>query len=122
MRNECLSESVLWPRKMYEDRPSCSEGGCDASVKFFCELLLDESGDLLSAHDWYRIESNDNAKSVQDGETWDQDFVFGCICDSEWPVGLDAGEYQQSTYTGADCSLRELASPRRPEPIYLQHY
>jgi hypothetical protein len=24
--------------------------------------------------------------------TWDEDMVFGCVCDSSWTVGLGSGE------------------------------
>ncbi|ETV85890.1 hypothetical protein, variant [Aphanomyces astaci] len=38
--------------------------------------------------------------------TWDQDRLFGCVCDSPWAVGLASGQVQASGWFGADCSLR----------------
>lgn len=40
------------------------------------------------------------------GGTWDKEAMFGCVCDSDWPVGLNRGETQTPEYFGADCSLR----------------
>jgi hypothetical protein len=30
------------------------------------------------------------------GSTWDSTRLFGCVCDSSWPVGLGVGETQQA--------------------------
>lgn len=43
----------------------------------------------------------------QDGATWDEDKVYGCVCDSSWSVGLGAGETQEPEWFGPDCSLRK---------------
>jgi hypothetical protein len=42
---------------------------------------------------------------VQDNGAWDDDFIYGCVCDSSWKVGLLAGETQTPEWFGADCSL-----------------
>jgi hypothetical protein len=39
---------------------------------------------------------------------WDHDVVHGCVCDSSWKVGYQAGETQLPEYFGADCSLSKL--------------
>lgn len=51
-----------------------------------------------------------------DGDTteWDMDMIFGCVCDSNWPVGLGAGEVQEPEWFGADCSLRHCPSGDDP--------
>jgi hypothetical protein len=36
--------------------------------------------------------------------------IFGCVCDSSWPVGVGNGEYFVSEWFGADCSLRRCPS------------
>jgi hypothetical protein len=36
--------------------------------------------------------------------TWDQDKVYGCVCDSTWAVGFRSGETQVPLWFGADCS------------------
>ena len=38
--------------------------------------------------------------------TWDEDAIFGCVCDSAWAVGLGSGETQTPEWFGYDCSLR----------------
>jgi hypothetical protein len=49
-----------------------------------------------------------------DGATWDEDKIFGCVCDSSWAVGFGAGETQAPEYTGADCALRRCPSGDDP--------
>eukprot|EP00520_Triparma_pacifica_P001928 CAMPEP_0118654646 /NCGR_PEP_ID=MMETSP0785-20121206/12504_1 /TAXON_ID=91992 /ORGANISM="Bolidomonas pacifica, Strain CCMP 1866" /LENGTH=290 /DNA_ID=CAMNT_0006547327 /DNA_START=196 /DNA_END=1065 /DNA_ORIENTATION=- len=48
------------------------------------------------------------------GSTWDSDRLFGCVCDSSWPVGLGAGETQQPEWFGADCSLKRCPTGNNP--------
>ena len=48
------------------------------------------------------------------GATWDEDKIFGCVCDSSWPVGFGAGETQAPEYMGADCSQRRCPSGDDP--------
>mmetsp|Transcript_19420 Transcript_19420/g.77336 ORF Transcript_19420/g.77336 Transcript_19420/m.77336 type:complete len:106 (-) Transcript_19420:160-477(-) len=40
--------------------------------------------------------------------------IFGCVCDSSWPVGLGAGERQEPEWFGYDCSLRHCPSGDDP--------
>lgn len=46
--------------------------------------------------------------SEQESSTWDEDKVYGCVCDSSWAVGLAAGQTQEPEWFGPDCSLREF--------------
>ncbi|TYZ50992.1 hypothetical protein PybrP1_012826 [[Pythium] brassicae (nom. inval.)] len=46
--------------------------------------------------------------------TWDQNRIFGCVCDSSWDVGLAAGQRQSSQWFGADCSLMRCPSGDDP--------
>jgi hypothetical protein len=39
-------------------------------------------------------------------ETWDEDKIYRCVCDSEWSVGYGDGETQATSWFGPDCSLR----------------
>ncbi|KAF0690648.1 Aste57867_17954 [Aphanomyces stellatus] len=45
---------------------------------------------------------------------WDANRIFGCVCDSSWPVGLGAGQTNVAEWFGADCSLRHCASGDDP--------
>lgn len=45
--------------------------------------------------------------AVQEGATWDEDKVFGCVCDSSWAVGLGSGDTQEPEWFGPDCSYRK---------------
>lgn len=49
---------------------------------------------------------------TQDQSTWDEDKLFGCVCDSTWNVGLDSGETQATTWFGPDCSLSKLVGAK----------
>ncbi|OQS02340.1 hypothetical protein THRCLA_05277 [Thraustotheca clavata] len=53
---------------------------------------------------------------LQSTTTWDQDRIFGCICDSTWSVGLGAGQTQVPQWFGADCSL--LHCPSNNDPLF----
>lgn len=46
--------------------------------------------------------------------TWDEDQIYGCVCDSSWTVGLGSGETQTPEWFGHDCSLRHCASADDP--------
>lgn len=46
---------------------------------------------------------------TQTSKSWDENMVFGCVCDSEWAVGVGSGQRQVAEWFGADCSLRTLA-------------
>ena len=56
-----------------------------------------------------RLASNSFAIPLQEDtvyeEQWDHDKIFGCVCDSSWTVGINAGETQTSEWFGPDCSL-----------------
>jgi len=45
---------------------------------------------------------------------WEAEKVFGCVCDSSWPVGLTSGTTQQAEWHGPDCSLRRCPSGDDP--------
>jgi hypothetical protein len=53
----------------------------------------------------------------QDTTTWDENRIFGCICDSTWTVGLASGQTQQPEYFGPDCSLSKELFIRLPRSI-----
>merc|ERR1711924_291891 len=49
-----------------------------------------------------------------DTVAWDANIMYGCVCESSWPVGLDTGETQLPEYFGADCSLKRCPSGDDP--------
>jgi hypothetical protein len=49
-----------------------------------------------------------------EGVTWDDDKIFGCVCDSSWSVGLGSGQRQEPEWFGPDCSLRHCPSGNDP--------
>lgn len=46
--------------------------------------------------------------------TFDEDRIFGCVCDSSWSVGYGSGEVQATEWFGADCSQRRCPSGDDP--------
>ena len=42
--------------------------------------------------------------------TWDENKIYGCVCDSSWTVGLASGQTQQPEWFEPDCSLRRWAA------------
>lgn len=46
--------------------------------------------------------------------TWDEDKIFGCVCDSAWTVGYGAGAVQATQWFGPDCSQRRCPSGDDP--------
>jgi len=54
-------------------------------------------------------------EGYESSTTWDEDIIYGCVCDSSWSVGLKAGERQRSEWFGPDCSLRRCPSGDDPE-------
>ena len=46
--------------------------------------------------------------------TWDEEKIFGCLCDSSWTVGLGDGERQTPEWFGYDCSLKHCPSGDDP--------
>ncbi|CAM9227933.1 unnamed protein product [Chrysoparadoxa australica] len=47
--------------------------------------------------------------------TWDQEKIYGCVCDSSWTTGLGSGETQEPEWFGPDCSLRHCPSADNPD-------
>jgi hypothetical protein len=50
-----------------------------------------------------------------DTRLWDETRVYGCHCDSSWPVGIDAGETQDAEYYGPGCERRRCPSGDDPQ-------
>ena len=46
--------------------------------------------------------------------TWDEDKIFGCVCDSTWPVGFGAAETQATQWFGTDCARKRCPSGNDP--------
>lgn len=49
--------------------------------------------------------------------TWDEEMIYGCVCDSSWEVGLGFGQTQEPEWFGPDCSLRHCPSGDDPSTV-----
>mmetsp|Transcript_31891 Transcript_31891/g.95483 ORF Transcript_31891/g.95483 Transcript_31891/m.95483 type:complete len:213 (-) Transcript_31891:437-1075(-) len=82
---------------------NCPGGGnCSGHGK--CASLLQMS----RAPDALPLSTSGDYVGELSTKTWDQDRIFGCICDSTWPVGLGAGERQEPEWFSPDCSMSEF--------------
>ncbi len=59
---------------------------------------------------------SNNGTLMQDS-AWDEDFGHMCVCDSSWPVGLQAGETQQAEFFGLFCQHRHCPSGDDPRTL-----
>ena len=64
--------------------------------------------------DAYPVSAATTYSGATAGATWDEDMVYGCVCDSAWTVGLLSGQTQESEWYGPDCSLRHCPSANDP--------
>jgi hypothetical protein len=46
--------------------------------------------------------------------TWDEEKIYGCVCDSKWTVGLASGQTQQPEWFGPNCGLQRCPSGDDP--------
>lgn len=46
--------------------------------------------------------------------TWDENKIFGCVCDSAWDVGYADGQAQTPQWFGPDCSMKHCPSGDDP--------
>jgi len=51
----------------------------------------------------------------EESVTFDEDRIFGCVCDSRWKVGYGSGEVQATEWYGPDCGLRRCPSGDDPK-------
>ena len=72
--------------------------------------LLDEALPLTPREN----RSYEHHAAGRNDATWDATRLFGCVCDSSWPVGLGANETQEPEFFGADCSLQHCPSGDDP--------
>lgn len=49
-----------------------------------------------------------------EGTTWDEDMIYGCVCESSWTVGLGNGARQEPEWFGPDCSLKHCPTGDNP--------
>ena len=81
----------------------CSGHGVCVSMKQMARM----SNALPLAPDTYY-------EGSEESSTWDEDKLYGCVCDSSWTVGLGSGETQEPEWFGPDCSLRRCPSADDP--------
>jgi len=47
--------------------------------------------------------------------TWDENKIFGCVCDSIWAVGFKSTQRQATSWFGADCAKRRCPTGDDPD-------
>ena len=58
-------------------------------------------------------------RKSSDGASWDSDKLTGCVCDSSWPVGLEANKTQLAEYFGPACEFRRCPSGDDPTTSHI---
>jgi hypothetical protein len=93
--------------------PSCNRNSCpnDCSGHGECMNLKQ----LAKQSNALPLNTNTFYEGEEDGATWDEDMIYGCVCDSSWSVGLASGERQEPEWFGPDCSLRHCPSADDPK-------
>jgi len=87
-----------------ENGVECSGHGRCVSMRQFAK---ESNGYPVSQNTLYQPAANGNA--------WDADRIYGCVCDSTWTVGLGDGETQEPEWFGPDCSKRHCPSGEDPK-------
>lgn len=49
--------------------------------------------------------------------TWDENMIYGCVCDSNWAVGFSSGQTQAVQYFGPSCNLKRCPSGDNPQTL-----
>ena len=91
---------------------ACQRYGCinDCSGHGRCVSIKK----MATQNDALPLSARTTYEGKKDTTRWDQDMIYGCICDSSWDVGLGAGQVQEPEYFGPDCSLRHCPSSDDP--------
>ncbi|ETV84349.1 hypothetical protein, variant [Aphanomyces astaci] len=78
----------------------------NACQRTSCPNNCSGHGRCLSVSDWSASTSALPLSTPTTYSQWDANRIYGCVCDSSWPVGLGAGDTRVAEWFGADCSLR----------------
>eukprot|EP01039_Chlorochromonas_danica_P006073 gene6073-6687_t len=77
-------------------------------------LSMTELARVANLEGLNRVPIDYGSSSGMNNVAWDFASIYGCYCDSSWPVGFDVGQRQLSEYFGPDCSLRHCPSGDDP--------
>ena len=96
--------------------PACDQLACPQNCGGHgkCLKMEDLAGDSEAFPLSTSVATTYGSFSTKGTTTWDQDIVYGCVCDSSWPVGLGSGETQLAEWFGSGCSLRRCPSGDDP--------
>ena len=101
-------DSVACPGK-----GDCSKRGRCLTMKQ--QAKMKDAFPLSSAEYEYDSFTGDSKAVFSAVETWDQDRISSCVCDSSWAVGLGAGERQVGEFFGPECMSRRCPSGDNPD-------
>lgn len=100
--------------------------GGDACQRMNCPNDCSGHGQCVSMSqmaemsDAFPLNNNTYYEGFEGSTTWDENMIFGCVCDSSWPVGLGPGQTQKAEWFGADCSLRHCPSGDDPDTSTIE--
>jgi hypothetical protein len=96
------------------ERSKCIDGCSGHGRCVSMKSLASESGALPLSSSEYAYEGN------ADSTTWDEEKIYGCVCDSGWSVGLGNGETQSPEWFGPNCSLRRCPTGDDPSTTAVE--
>ncbi|KAJ8601223.1 hypothetical protein CTAYLR_003215 [Chrysophaeum taylorii] len=74
---------------------------------------------MASLSDALPLSASTTYAGNEDTTRWDQNMIFGCVCDSSWEVGTGAGQRQEPEWFGYDCSKRHCPSGDDPYTVNI---
>jgi hypothetical protein len=93
--------------------PACGRMKCpkDCSGHGRC-VSMREMARMANA---FPLSCNDTYyEGFEDEHTWDSDKLFGCVCDSTWPVGYGNGQRQLAEWHGRACEKKRCPAGDDP--------
>ncbi|EQC29014.1 hypothetical protein SDRG_04104 [Saprolegnia diclina VS20] len=91
--------------------PGYTGSACD---RMSCPNDCSGHGTCLSLQEMAMLTTAVPVASATTYSLWDATRIYGCVCDSSWPVGLGAGQTRVAEWFGADCSMRHCPSGDDP--------
>lgn len=92
--------------------PACNRNKCPNNCNGHGQCMSLKQ--LARQSDALPLNANTYYEGEEDGDTWDEDMIYACVCDSSWDVGLGVGQRQEPEWFGPDCSLRHCPSADDP--------
>lgn len=75
---------------------------------------------LASQTDALPLSAATTYTGAEETTTWDENKIYGCVCDSSWVVGLASGQVQEPEWFEPDCSKRRCPTGDDPNTAAVE--